>query len=113
MGETAGQRIKVISPLSDCRRPLRTKHCEVTCGRTLLETDGDLSQYLYPAEVTRPGLSVLPAEHRPEYSSPPAAGLYSCGGCGFATYHEAEDTRCCKRCGHGVWSPALDALPSR
>ncbi|QKL02334.1 DUF421 domain-containing protein [Pseudomonas sp. NY5710] len=79
----------------------------------LLETDGDLSLYFYTAEDTRPGLSVLPAEHRPEYRSPPAAGLYSCVGCGFPTYHEAEDTRCCARCGHGVWSPALDTLRSR
>ena len=79
----------------------------------LLETDGDLSLYFYGPEDTRPGLSVLPEEHRPEYTSPPAAGLYSCVGCGFPTYHEAQDALNCGRCGHSVWSPALDTLRGR
>lgn len=79
----------------------------------LLETDGDLSLYFYGPEDTRPGLSVLPFEHRPEYTSPPAAGLYCCVACGFAAYHEAQDTLTCDRCGHAVWSPALDTLRNR
>lgn len=79
----------------------------------LLETDGELSLYFYEPEDTKAGLSVLPFEHRPEYTSPLSAGLYCCVGCGFPTYHEARDTVACKRCGHVVWSPALDTRRSR
>ncbi|HDS1735618.1 DUF421 domain-containing protein [Pseudomonas sp. BP8] len=79
----------------------------------LLETDGELSLYFYRPEDTRPGLSVLPLEHRPEYTSPPGAGLYCCVGCGFPAYHQAHDSLTCERCGHGVWSPALDTPRNR
>ncbi len=79
----------------------------------LLETDGDLSLYFYGPEDTRPGLSVLPAEHRTDYTSPPSAGLYSCVGCGFPTHHDAQDSLTCERCGHTVWSPALSTLRNR
>lgn len=79
----------------------------------LLETDGDLSLYFYAPEDTRPGLSVLPTEHRPEYRSPPSAGLYCCVACGFASHHQAQDSLACERCGHDVWSPALDTLRNR
>lgn len=79
----------------------------------LLETDGDLSLYFYDAEDTRPGLSVLPFEHRPEYRTPPAAGLYCCTGCGFPAYHQAGQAMPCERCGHAIWSPALDTLRNR
>jgi uncharacterized membrane protein YcaP (DUF421 family) len=79
----------------------------------LLETDGELSLYFYEPEDTKAGLSVLPFEHRPQYSSPPSAGLFCCVGCGFPTYHEAHDSVACERCGHVVWSPALDTLRNR
>ncbi|WP_060511111.1 DUF421 domain-containing protein [Pseudomonas sp. NBRC 111124] len=79
----------------------------------LLETDGDLSVYFYDAEDTRPGLSVLPEEHRSEFASPPTAGLYCCVNCGFPSYHEAQDSVSCTRCGHATWSPALDTLRNR
>ncbi len=79
----------------------------------LLETDGDLSLYFYGPEETRPGLSVLPDEHRCEFASPPTAGQYSCVSCGFATHHEAQDSVLCERCGHDTWSPALETLRSR
>ncbi|WPK02843.1 DUF421 domain-containing protein [Pseudomonas putida] len=79
----------------------------------LLETDGDLSLYFYDQQDTRPGLSVLPVEHRPEYTSPPGAGLHCCVGCGCPAYHEPHDTLACSRCGHTVWSPALDTVRNR
>lgn len=79
----------------------------------LLETDGDLSLYFYDLEDTRPGLSVLPDEHRAEYAAPPVAGLYSCVSCGFGAYHEAQEKILCERCGHHLWSPALDTPRNR
>lgn len=79
----------------------------------LLETDGDLSLYFYDAEDTHPGLSVLPEEHRTEFASPPTAGLHCCVNCGFPTYHEAQESVACTRCGHSIWSPALDTLRNR
>ncbi|GLO40280.1 DUF421 domain-containing protein [Pseudomonas putida] len=79
----------------------------------LLETDGDVSLYFYGPDDTRPGLSVLPAEHRPEYLAPPNAGLHCCVSCGFPTFHEPQDSAECERCGHNVWSPALDTLRNR
>lgn len=79
----------------------------------LLETDGDISLYFYGPDDTRPGLSVLPVEHRPEYLAPPNAGLHCCVSCGFPTFHEPEDSVVCERCGHNVWSPALDTLRNR
>ncbi|QHG65188.1 DUF421 domain-containing protein [Pseudomonas putida] len=79
----------------------------------LLETDGDLSVYFYAPEDTRPGLSVLPEEHRLEYSSPPSAGIYCCVDCGFPTYLEAQHPQPCNRCHHKVWSPALETLRNR
>lgn len=79
----------------------------------LLETDGELSLYFYGPQDTRPGLSVLPFEHRPQYASPPSAGLYCCVACGFARYHRAQEAIACERCEHAVWSPALDTLRNR
>ena len=76
----------------------------------LLETDGDLSLYFYAPENTRPGLSVLPDEHRPEYASPPSAGLYCCVACGLAMSHQTAALFSCARCGHTICSPALDTV---
>ncbi|HEN8798382.1 DUF421 domain-containing protein [Pseudomonas sp. CM27] len=79
----------------------------------LLETDGDLSLYFYDGQDTRAGLSVLPAEHRPEYVKLPAAGVYCCVSCGYPVYLDAEGSVACTRCGHDVWSPALETLRGR
>ncbi|RRV49819.1 MULTISPECIES: DUF421 domain-containing protein [Pseudomonas] len=79
----------------------------------LLETDGELSVYFYGPEDTRAGLSVLPFEHRPEYTSPPQAGVYCCVGCGSPSYHDSHDSIACERCGHAVWSPALHTVRNR
>ncbi|WP_411563331.1 DUF421 domain-containing protein [Pseudomonas shirazensis] len=79
----------------------------------LLETDGDVSLYFYTAEETRPGLSVLPDEHRPEYKVPPGPGLYCCVSCGLSVFHDSAEQRSCTRCGHGVWSPALTTVRNR
>jgi len=79
----------------------------------LLETDGELSLYFYEAKDTRPGLSVLPPEHRPEYDSPPSPGLYCCVSCGLPVQHQLHDVIACMRCGHRSWSPALQTTRNR
>nr|WP_314482760.1 DUF421 domain-containing protein [uncultured Pseudomonas sp.] len=79
----------------------------------LLETDGELSLYFYDASDTRPGLSVLPPEHRPEYATPPAPGLYCCASCGLPVQHELHDAIACPRCGHRTWTPALQNARNR
>lgn len=79
----------------------------------LLETDGELSLYFYEAKDTRPGLSVLPPEHRPEYDSPPSPGLYCCVSCGLPVQHQLHDVNACMRCGHRSWSPALQTTRNR
>ncbi len=79
----------------------------------LMETDGDISLYFYDQEDLRPGLSVLPLEHRAEFIKVPASGLYCCVRCGFAlSFHEEQETRC-SRCNHDIWSKALSTRRCR
>ncbi|MEB0195379.1 YetF domain-containing protein [Pseudomonas sp. CCI1.1] len=52
----------------------------------LFETDGDLSLYFFGQKDLRPGLSVLPLEHRAEFETAPASALYCCVNCGFAQH---------------------------
>lgn len=73
----------------------------------LVETDGDVSLYFYNQEDLRPGLSVLPLEHREEFKKPPIAALYCCVNCGFAQCIEQEQEVPCPRCDHDIWSTAL------
>ncbi|SDI96236.1 Uncharacterized membrane protein YcaP, DUF421 family [Pseudomonas flavescens] len=72
----------------------------------ILETDGDVSLYFYPADAIEPGLSVLPPEHRPEYRKMPEAGLYACIRCGHTEPLESRQEAACPRCGQRIWSLA-------
>src|SRR3990167_2025601 len=73
----------------------------------ILETDGDISLYFYATEETRPGLSVLPPEHRAVYERVPVSDLYACIRCGNTQWMEGQQHSLCARCEHGSWSPAL------
>ncbi|AKS04655.1 DUF421 domain-containing protein [Pseudomonas trivialis] len=74
----------------------------------LVETDGDISLYFYDQNELRPGLSVLPKEHRAEFEIAPASALYCCVNCGFAQHILADQRADCPRCNHEVWSTALN-----
>jgi uncharacterized membrane protein YcaP (DUF421 family) len=79
----------------------------------LVETDGDISLYFYDEEGLRPGLSVLPPEHRLEFKKAPASARYCCVKCGFAqTIPEQQEARC-SRCDHDVWSTPLSTRRCR
>ena len=79
----------------------------------LVETDGDISLYFYEHEDLRPGLSVLPPEHREEFKEPPTSALYCCVKCGFAqTMQKGQGARC-SRCDHDIWSMALSTRRNR
>lgn len=73
----------------------------------ILETDGDVSLYFYPAEAVKAGLSVLPAEHRAEYQQMPEDNAYACIRCGHTQPLKRQQQAACPRCDRGVWSPAL------
>lgn len=79
----------------------------------LMETDGDISLYFYDQEDLRPGLSVLPLEHRAEFIKVPASGLYCCVSCGFAQSILEEHEARCSRCDHDIWSKALSTQRCR
>lgn len=73
----------------------------------LVETDGQVSLFYFVHESVRPGLSVMPPELRLGYSCPPDDGPYACNKCGFTLTFQAEEKRCCPRCGKQSWSKAL------
>ncbi|MBN2991083.1 DUF421 domain-containing protein [Pseudomonas cedrina subsp. fulgida] len=73
----------------------------------LVETDGDISLYFYEQQDLRPGLSVLPVEHRPTFKTAPTAALYSCVNCGFTMHLQEEQSAHCLRCDQDIWSTAL------
>ncbi len=73
----------------------------------IMEIDGDVSLYFFAAENVRPGLSVLPPEHREEYRIPTQSGLNSCVNCGFTQLIESGSRAQCVRCNGDIWSPAL------
>lgn len=73
----------------------------------LIELDGQLSIYYYEPGDVKPGLSVLPAEHREDFITVPTDGLYACTHCGN-TQHIAEGhATACLRCNASKWSLAL------
>ncbi|MDG9924693.1 MULTISPECIES: YetF domain-containing protein [unclassified Pseudomonas] len=74
----------------------------------ILEVDGDLSLYYFPAEQTRSGLSVLPEELNPTYRHVPSEGLYACNRCGNPQPLQAGQAATCPRCGGELWNQALD-----
>ncbi|WLG59625.1 DUF421 domain-containing protein [Pseudomonas extremorientalis] len=73
----------------------------------LVETDGDISLYFYDDDGLRPGLSVLPLEHRAEFKKMPVAALYCCVSCGFVQQIEKDLGAHCPRCDHDIWALAL------
>lgn len=73
----------------------------------IVETDGDVSLYFFSTEDIRPGLSVLPPEHRDEYKIATHSGLHCCVNCGFTDLIESKCGARCNRCGKEIWSPAL------
>ena len=73
----------------------------------ILETDGDVSLFFYDNDNVRPGLSVMPPEHRPEYKMVPASALYCCTSCGHPVYIEKGNEARCVRCKKDSWSTAL------
>ncbi|WP_434702562.1 DUF421 domain-containing protein [Pseudomonas sp. Z1-12] len=79
----------------------------------LVETDGDISLYFFDQEDLRPGLSVLPVEHRAEFKIAPTPALYCCVNCGFATHLQEQQGVHCSRCDHNIWSTALSSRRCR
>lgn len=73
----------------------------------ILETDGDVSLYFFEPAAVRPGLSVLPPEHRSVYCKVPASGMYACARCGFPQPLESQQQMQCSRCENSGWSKAL------
>lgn len=74
----------------------------------LVETDGDISLYFFEQRDLRPGLSVLPPEHRVEYEITPTSALYCCVNCGFAQHIAEAQGADCSRCEHDIWATALE-----
>ncbi|MBF6615960.1 MAG: DUF421 domain-containing protein [Candidimonas sp.] len=79
----------------------------------ILEVDGDVSLYFYDNDAIRPGLSVLPPEHRKVYTEVPDSGLYACACCGATQTIDSQQGLSCPRCEHTSWSPALRTLRPR
>jgi len=73
----------------------------------LVEVDGQLSLYFYKDEDVIPGLSVLPAAHRPCFTLIPQDGLYACKRCGLTQEMRTGDKGNCPECGRDIWSLAL------
>lgn len=59
----------------------------------IMETDGDLSVFFQDEANVRPGLSVLPSEHRPEFKIIPTTGLYCCINCGQPEQLESQQKK--------------------
>lgn len=73
----------------------------------LIELDGQLSVYYYEDDAVKPGLSVLPAGHREDVITVPAAGLYACTHCGNTQHITEGHSTACLRCQNNKWSAAL------
>lgn len=73
-----------------------------------LEVNGDVSLYFYEPEQVRPGLSILPAEHRDIVTQAREAGNYACEWCGAVRQMQALQHYTCDECGHDRWSRALE-----
>ena len=73
----------------------------------IVETDGDVSIYFFATENVRPGLSVLPPEHREEYKIATHSGIHCCVNCGFSQRIESGNGAQCARCDSDIWSAAL------
>lgn len=73
----------------------------------IVETDGDISLFFTESGAVRPGLSVLPDEHRPVYREVPASAIYACTRCGFTHSLDNQQHATCPRCRNEKWSLAL------
>ncbi|PRD16311.1 YetF domain-containing protein [Pantoea coffeiphila] len=73
----------------------------------LIELDGQLSLYYFDDRDVRPGLSVLPPEHRPAFTRVPNTGLYACTRCGQTLQITGGESPPCPRCKNALWSAAL------
>jgi len=79
----------------------------------LIELDGDISAYYFDDDKVKPGLSVLPPEHRQDFTRVPADGLYACNHCGQTLWLQAQQQLSCPRCQRKLWSLALSNRRSR
>lgn len=79
----------------------------------ILEIDGDVSLFFHEQQAVKPGLSVLPAEHRDDYSRAPFDGLYACNRCGNTQAVAIQQAFICPRCQSSSCSVALDTLRAR
>nr|WP_314419051.1 YetF domain-containing protein [uncultured Erwinia sp.] len=73
----------------------------------LIELDGQLSIYYFEDPHVRPGLSVLPPEHRADFIRVPKDGLYACTHCGLTQHIAGGESPPCPRCRKALWSSAL------
>ncbi|WP_200559027.1 hypothetical protein [Erwinia sp. S43] len=74
---------------------------------TLIELDEKPSLYYFDDRDVRPGLSVLPPEHRSAFTRVPDSGLYACIRCGLSLYIVGGESPPCPRCKNALWSAAL------
>ena|SRR5690606_19255554 len=77
----------------------------------IVEIDGDVSVYFFDKDESRPGLSVLPLEHRCDFSIVPVSALYACNCCGFTQDLSTGQGMTCPRCQGRSWSRALTTRP--
>lgn len=73
----------------------------------IVEVSGMLSLYYFEDQDVRPGLSVLPDEHRRDCTIAPATDLYACNHCGHVERIEENESCNCPRCDETLWSKAL------
>jgi len=75
----------------------------------IVEVSGMVSIYYFEDKDVRPGLSVLPDEHRHDCTVVPSSGLYACNHCGHVERIEENESRECPRCKETLWSQALNS----
>jgi uncharacterized membrane protein YcaP (DUF421 family) len=73
----------------------------------ILEVNGDVSLYFHDREDVRPGLSILPPDHRLSLTKIERDDLYACEYCGHLETLGAQQEVPCPRCSKRVWSKAL------
>lgn len=75
----------------------------------IVEVSGMLSLYYFEDKDVRPGLSVLPNEHRRDCTTAPSSDLYACNHCGHVERIEKNESCKCPRCEETLWSQALSS----
>ncbi len=74
----------------------------------ILETDGNLSVFLFPNEAIKPGLPILPKEYNQNSATVEKGGLYACIYCGTVC-QLPPGRHICRRCRHHEWVAATHA----